>query len=69
MIIRFAIVWALLNISCLIYEIMQYRKSKRWGWKWWLKYHISVLTYFVLFADKIFIVGAIVYWIIKGLNF
>lgn len=66
MLVRFAIVWALLHIGLLIREIKQYRESKQWGWRWWLKYHTCALTQFVLFADRIFIVAAIIYWLING---
>ncbi len=69
MLVRFAIIWALLNIGCLIREIMEYRKSKRWGLKWWLEYHLKPLTGFVIYINKVFILAAILYWIVNGFNF
>lgn len=66
MLVRSAIIWALLNIGCLIREIMEYRKSKRWGWKGWLEYHISGLTRFVISINKVLILAAIVYWVLTG---
>ena len=69
MLVRFAIVWALLHIGCLIYEIIEYLKSKRWGLEWWLKYHAKGTTRVCILMDGIFLFSAVVYWIVYGFNF
>jgi len=69
MIIRLIIVWIILHIGCLIYEIKQYRKSKQWGWKWWWENHICSLTQILVIADGTTLGLAVLYWIIFGFNF
>ena len=69
MLIRFAIIWALLHIGCLIREIMEYRRSKRWGWKWWWNNHLCDLTEFLFVADSVILFLAVIYWIVNGFNF
>ena len=69
--IRFLIVWGILNLILLLVEWRRWQKAKKSHWSC-LGYMVHImwdLTYFVLMLDAVFlalsILGPIVYWIIQ----
>ena len=69
--IRFLIVWGILNLILLPIEWRRWQKSKKslHSWDFYVSHKMWVLTQIVLSIDSVFlllgILGPIVYWILE----
>lgn len=69
--IRFLIVWGILNLILLSVEWRRWQRAKKahWSWRGYTEHFMWGLTYLVLALDAVFlalsILGPIVYWIIQ----
>ena len=69
--IRFLIVWGILNLILLPIEWCRWKKQKRahWSWRGYVEHFMSDFTGFVLVIDCVFliisIVCPIIYWILE----
>lgn len=69
--IRFLIVWGILNLILLSVEWRRWQRAKKahWSWLGYTEHFMWDLTYLVLALDAVFlalsILGPIVYWIIQ----
>lgn len=69
--LRFLIVWGVLNLILLPIEWYRWQRAKKayWSWRGYVDHFMWDVTYFVLMLDAIFlalsILGPIVYWIIQ----
>ena len=69
--IRFLIVWGILNLILLLVEWRRWQKAKKahWSWLGYMDHIMWEFTYFVLMIDAVFlalgILGPIFYWIIQ----
>ena len=69
--IRFLIVWGILNLILLPIEWRRWQKSKKslHSWAFYVSHEMWVLTQIVLSIDSVFlllgILGPIVYWILE----
>ena len=69
--IRFLIVWGILNLILLPIEWRRWQRAKKahWSWLGYTEHFMWDLTYLVLALDAVFlalsILGPIVYWILE----
>lgn len=69
--LRFLIVWGVLNLILLPIEWYRWQRAKKahWSWRGYVDHFMWDFTDFVLIVDAIFlalsILGPIVYWIIQ----
>ena len=69
--IRFLIVWGILNLILLSVEWRRWQRARKahWSWRGYVDHFMWDVTYFVLMLDAIFlalsILGPIVYWVIQ----
>lgn len=63
---RCFVVLAILHVVAIVYEIVEYRKSKRWGFLWWIKYHLCGLSRALVMCDIVMIIGFVLLFIIFG---
>ena len=69
--IRFLIVWGILNLILLSVEWRRWQRARKAHWSWfdYTEHFMWDLTYLVLLLDAFFlalsILGPIVYWIIQ----
>ena len=70
-IVRFFIVWGILNLILLPIEWCRWQGNKRshHSWDFYVNYEMWLLTYIVLIIDVVFlalsVLGPIVYWILE----
>lgn len=70
-IVRFFIVWGILNLILLPIEWRRWQRNKRshHSWDFYVNYEMWLLTHIVLVIDTVFlalsVLGPIVYWILQ----
>ena len=70
-IVRFFIVWGILNLILLSVEWRRWQRARKahWSWRGYTEHFMWDLTYLVLALDVVFlalsILGPIVYWILE----
>ena len=70
-IVRFFIVWGILNLILLPIEWRRWQRAKKahWSWLGYTEHFMWDLTYLVLALDVVFlalsILGPIIYWIVE----